>query len=403
MARKFHRLSDSYVERLSQFARVGALAKFSDVDSIVWDDRQRDLHVRFGRHRTTWIYQREHRLHGKRSVTYKRLGFYPAMTLSDARKAALVEAGRIAAGRVTPGRRQAVKFEAAFADYCAHLAAKAKRKGKPPRWLVNVQSIGNTILLPEYGKWPLADLSAAPGVVRDFHKRVTKDHGPVVANRAMQVLRACYRHAAKLSRQLPPALPTSAVLWNTEQPAEKGVTDFRKWVKAWRDIASPIRRGFTLACLLLGARRGELARLEWSDIDTRSRSLVLRNVKSIGEKRRDVRLPLSVPIIRAIKLARRDADDTDDDDADDVKVFPGCAHNPVRDKLPAYGHALRHAYASIGRAIGIDPLLLKMLMGHSLGSDVTEGYLSRTMLGGPLRVAQSKISADIVRRLAIKL
>jgi integrase len=394
MARKFHKLSDSYVARLSDLARSGVLADFSDVDSIVWDQRTPGLHVRFGHHRTTWIYQREHRIHDKRSVTYRRLGFYPAMNLTDARKAALVEAGRIAAGRITPGKRQAVKFEAAFTDYCEHLAAKAKRKGKPPRWLVNVQSIGSTILLPEYGKWPLADLSAAPGVVRDFHKKVTKDRGPVVANRAMQVLRATYRHAAKLNRQLPPALPTSAVLWNTEAPAEKGVADFRKWVKSWRDIPSPVRRGFTLCCLLLGARRGELARLEWRDIDARSRSLVLRNVKSIGEKRRDVRLPLSVPIIRAIKLARG---------VDDVKVFPGCAHNPVRDALPAYGHALRHAYASVARAIGIDPLLLKMLMGHSLGSDVTEGYLSRTMLGGPLRDAQRRISADVVRRLAIKL
>lgn len=392
--RLYKRLSDAYVQRQSEFARLGVLTDFSDAGPIVWCDRVPGFHVRFGRHRTTWIYQREHRLHGKRSVTYRRLGFHPAMTLTDARKAALVEAGRIAAGRITPGRKQAVKFEAAFADYCAHLEAKAKRKGKPPRWLVNVQSIGNTILLPEYGKWPLADLSAAPGVVRDFHKEVTRDNGPVVANRAMQVLRATYRHAAKLNRQLPPALPTSAVLWNTETPAEKGVLDFKQWAKAWRAIPSPVRRGFTLCCLLLGARRGELARLDWRDIDARSRSLVLRNVKSIGEKRRDVRLPLSVPIVRAIKLARG---------ADDVKVFPGCAHNPVRDALPAYGHALRHAYASVARAIGIDPLLLKMLMGHSLGSDVTEGYLSRTMLGGPLRVAQTKISADIVRRLGIKL
>jgi hypothetical protein len=46
--------------------------------------------------------------------------------------------------------------------------------------------------------------------------------------------------------------------------------------------------------------------------------------------------------------------------------------------------------------------LLKLLIGHSLGSDVTEGYLSRTMLRGPLRDAQSKISVDIVRRLGLK-
>lgn len=88
---------------------------------------------------------------------------------------------------------------------------------------------------------------------------------------------------------------------------------------------------------------------------------------------------------------------------DDAKVFPGAGHNPVRDNLPAYGHALRHAFASTAQAIKIDQLLLKVLMGYSLGSDVTEGYLSRGMLRKPLQDAQRRISADIVRRLGIKL
>jgi hypothetical protein len=69
----------------------------------------------------------------------------------------------------------------------------------------------------------------------------------------------------------------------------------------------------------------------------------------------------------------------------------------------AYGHALRHAYASVAAAINVNPLLVKMLLGHSHGSDVTEGYLSRQMLKGQLRDAQSRISAEIVKRLGIKL
>jgi len=56
------------------------------------------------------------------------------MTLAGARRAALVVAGRIAGGRVRPGKRAAVRLEAAMADYIAHLEAQSARRGKPARW-----------------------------------------------------------------------------------------------------------------------------------------------------------------------------------------------------------------------------------------------------------------------------
>ena len=93
------------------------------------------------------------------------------MNVKDARDAATIEAGKIAAGRITPGKRAAVKFEAAFAEYLEHLKAKSARKGKPPAWHGRVVSLGS-ILLPEFKGWPLADLSAVPARVRDWHKRV---------------------------------------------------------------------------------------------------------------------------------------------------------------------------------------------------------------------------------------
>ena len=77
-------------------------------------------------------------------------------------------------------------------------------------------------MLPEFGKWPLADLSHAPTVVRDWHAKVTKSSGPVQANRAAQVLRATYRNAAKLNRNLPAALPTSGIVFNAEDAGGAG-------------------------------------------------------------------------------------------------------------------------------------------------------------------------------------
>ena len=52
----------------------------------------------------------------------------------------------------------------------------------------------------------------------------------------------------------------------------------------------------------------------------------------------------------------------------------------------------------------IDPLMRKILMGHSIGGDdVTEGYSSQQMLARMLGTEQRRISAEIVRRLGIKL
>jgi hypothetical protein len=125
---------------------------------------------------------------------------------------------------------------------------------------------------------------------------------------------------------------------------------------------------------------------------------LLRNVKSQGIKRRNVRLPLSLPIVRALQLAR-----SDDALSDPVKMFPGCRFRPQRDGLPEFGHALRHAYQSIAADISVDPLSPKMLFGHSVGksADVTDTYASRKMLTGALGHEQRRISAEIMKRLGI--
>lgn len=396
--------------------QIQAMRDFSDgAEHVLWDSRVRGLRLRVGRNKASWSYFQQHQVNGKRSTTSVTLGAVESgMGLIDARKAALMLAGRNAAGRLKPGRRDAVKFAAAFAEYVLYLESKAARRGKAAVWAGSVRKLGRLFLLPEFQNWPLADLSGSPAIVRDWHRKVTKDNGPVQANRAAQVLRAVYRHAAKLARPaLPPALPTSAVLFNIEQPAEKGVDDFAAWAAAWRRIPSPVRRGFHLAQLLLGMRGGECAALRWSDIDCKARAVILRNPKG-PSARPDVFLPMSVPIVHALRLARpegvlqaggstpSEGAEQPDRSAPSGLVFPGCAFNAYRDGLPAHGHALRHAFRSVCKAIGIDDVLAKLLMAHSLGG-VNENYLSRGMLRGPLREAQRRISADIMKRLGLTL
>ena len=76
-ARKKHKLDDGY---------INAVVEFDDFAGFVWDTDVRGLRVRIGPRRATWSFFQQHRTHGRRSATVKRLGFFPAMTTPAARK-----------------------------------------------------------------------------------------------------------------------------------------------------------------------------------------------------------------------------------------------------------------------------------------------------------------------------
>jgi integrase len=312
------------------------------------------------------------------------------MNLADARKAALVIAGRNAAGRIAPGKRSAVKFETAFAAYLSHLERKAAKAGKPPRWKLNVEKIGNSLLLPEFGKWPLSDMSAAPAVIADFHRKVSKENGPVQANHSARIIRAVYARAARLDRTLPPHSPSSAVEYNDETPHGRGLSfkDFPKWADAWRKIDSPIRRSYHLTNLLTGCRPGELARLRREDIRPSERVFIIRR----GKPGSDIRAILSVPIVQALRLALKAHGGP--------LVFPGAAQIGHRDPLPARGVELRRSYRTVAADVGVDEMLAHFLLSHA-PAGISQRYLVQMILqsGQAMRSAQRKISRRIVELL----
>src|SRR5665213_2974635 len=144
------------VKQLITDPYIGALQDF-DKRGIIWNSKVAGLRIRVGQHRISWSYFQQHRIHGKRSTTCRSLGHWPVVNADDARKAALVISGRIAAGRREPGLRTSVRFDAALDEYLKFLRAKSARKGKPARHALNVEKLRRQFLSPEFGRWPLAD------------------------------------------------------------------------------------------------------------------------------------------------------------------------------------------------------------------------------------------------------
>jgi len=355
------------------------------VGAIVWDTRVPGLYIRRGKTRVTWTYLAERRRHGRRVTICKRLGHYPNMSVATARRFALVEAGKIAGGVTTAGKRVAVRFAEAWEEYAQHLLGLAKRRGKPPRWHKNATYWAKTLILPYWGKWPLAEMSASPAAVRDWHREITAKSGPVSANRSASILRATYKHAAKLNRDLPAALPTSAVIRNIESESQRGLAfkDFPAWRQAVMALPEP-NRSFHMINLLVGARPGELARLTWNQVKPRDRVIIIA-----GSKIDDVTIPMSAAIAQALKSVRGHSSDG--------LVFGNCWRSRHYDQLPAKGMMLRHTYKTVATTIGIDEMIVEFLMGHR-PMGVSRRYIVRAMLnsGEAMREAQRRISRRIV-------
>jgi len=395
--KKPQKFTDASVQALRDFEFKGLF-----LDSVV-----RGLRLRLGVHRCTWQFFREFRDHGKRGSICKRLGFFPEMDVETARNEALQIAARFASGRREPGRGQATKFSDAYSAYVEYLRRQSERRGKQPTWARNVEKLGRLYLLPEFGKWSLAEMSASPAVIADWHRKLS-ERAPFSANRSAELIRVIYRRAARLDRSLPPHNPSSAVEYNSEKPSQAGlaVKDFPAWGIAWRSISSPVHRGYALAMLLTGARGSELSGLRWRDIDCKRRTMTFVNSKSGS----DVTIPLSVEIVKALKLARSGLPPAVGPGklarvgqrSVDQLVFPGCKQ--ARDGLPARGHELRRTWRSIAFDLGIDELQSAALLGHSVPG-ISSRYILKLAAasGRGMRESQARVSRRIVELLGVAI
>ncbi|TPK88284.1 integrase family protein [Mesorhizobium sp. B2-4-17] len=228
--------------------------------------------------------------------------------------------------------------------------------------------------------------------------------GETSANAVMRTLKLLWNDARHQDKTLPENPVLLKKLWFEEKRRERIVeaaklSDFHNAVIA---LPNPIARDYILFVLFTGLRRREAAMLKWEHVDF---DLKLIRIPAANTKaKRKLDLPMT-DFVRNLLVARRSVGKEPSG-----FVFPSHGKKTgyiAEPKFPldAVGkacgvtvsvHDLRRTFITVAEETEISPMALKALVNHSLGKDVTEGYVQ--MRVERLRAPAQKV-ADSLKQL----
>ena len=229
--------------------------------------------------------------------------------------------------------------------------------------------------------------------IRQLQQRITRDHGRATSNQCIRLLAAVYRWCRDADETLP-EFPRKAAEIHTIKPRDWAYSpdELRAWWRVEKNgegrdkgvsTLAPIKRMWWLTALFTGARKGSIEALRWDDVDLEKKVIHFRVTK--GDR------PYLVPVCDTLAdlLGRyRICEDVPPSEW----VFPSPtvdgAHlvdvkNPNEGVGPA--HRLRHTFRTTLAELGVSSDQSRLLMGHSLGGDVSRGYISSALVVESLR------------------
>ena len=332
-----------------------------------------------------------------------RLGAYPDLTIEQARARARTMLTAIAEGRDPDAERKAaqiraITLDAVFEDFLA------ARKNLKPRTVRDYQGVV-AVAFPDWRQRPLTAITK--DMVARRHAQFGAEHGEAYANQAMRVLRALcnfaiatYENAdgSPLLAENPVRRLSQTRAWFRVKRRERLIHDHElpAWFAAVRALGAEDPDGAGGACadylqvvLYTGLRRNEALALPWRDVDFADRTLTVRDTKNHC----DHTLPLSHELLDLLARRRQALPHAE-------YVFPGpgsAGHltDPrggirqviARSGIPFSLHDLRRTFATIAAGLGIPYPIVKRLLNHKVGNDVTGGYIIPDLasLRGPMQ------------------
>ncbi len=327
------------------------------------------------------------------------LGSHGVLTPEQARRIAAGELAAARAGQDPAAERQKARRSLTVADLVAryieeHLPTKKATSAREDRRMLRKH------VLPALGKRRLGDVRQ--GDVARLHLALRAT--PVMANRVLFLVSTLFNLAERWGLRGEGTNPCRHVPSFREQKRERFLNDAELGrlgealaeVEREKDSNKAALAAIRLL-VLTGARRGEVLRLRWEDVDLGRRVLRLPDSKT-GAK---VILLDDAAAALLAGLPRKGR-----------WVFPSRTHAglPLRDirktwwrvlargELPGLRlHDLRHTHASVGAASGLSLQLIGSLLGHRRAA-TTERYAH--LVDDAQRAAASVVQGRIAAALA---
>ena len=311
------------------------------------------------------------------------LGKYGALTTEDARKQAQALIGDISKCKDPVAEKKATKLRSitlreVFDDYLR------TRKTLKPKTIYDYNRVLN-LAFKNWGNKPLTSITKDK--VTKLHDSLGKERGKAYANLSMRVLRALFNFASEEYENTPGcALITENPVKRLSKTKAWYHIDRRKtyikshelaaWYSAVQQLENITLRDYLILILFTGLRRQEAAKLQWDQVDLKSKTLTVTDTKNNEAHT----LPLS-DFLFELFSTRKINSQCD-------YVFPGTGvggyiiepRKQIAKVIAASGisfsiHDLRRTFITIAESLDIPAYALKRLLNHKMKNDVTSGYI----------------------------
>lgn len=319
----------------------------------------------------TWYYRG--RVNGKRQRV--RLGRYPAVSLTDARKAARTLAGDAASGDELPtglSKRIGRLTLGELFDYYMTTHAKLHKR----TWQRDESEFDRW-----YGDWrerPATSVTKAD--VRSRIAEIATDAGKAPANKARALLSVIFNKA--LDADLCDRNPVQGTQRYELQPRQRYLkqSEVQAFLKAVNGLARQTTRDYFLMLIGTGQRRGSVGAMRWQDIDLDARTWTIPAKYTKAKRAQVVPLTdLAIDIIRARLLER---------DPGCEWVFPGggatghivepkASLQTVRDESGLSDvtlHDIRRTIGTWATAGGLSLRTVQLALGHADSRTTAKHY-----------------------------